>query len=115
MVGITQSAGRRAHGATAIFISYRRDDAAAHAGRIADRLKARFGTNAVFMDVAGSIKPGEPVSEAIGRAVSSCDALLAIIGRHWLTQTDAGGKRRAMIPTTSYTLRLHGRLPVMCA
>ncbi len=34
-----------------IFISYRRSDSAAHAGRIYDRLEGRFGQGQVFMDV----------------------------------------------------------------
>ena len=35
----------------AIFISYRREDCAAHAGRLYDALSARFGEQNVFMDV----------------------------------------------------------------
>ena len=34
-----------------IFISYRRSDSAAHAGRIYDRLEGHFGQGQVFMDV----------------------------------------------------------------
>ena len=41
----------------AIFISYRRDDAAGEAGRLFDDLTAKFGPELVFMDVAG-IQPG---------------------------------------------------------
>jgi hypothetical protein len=41
-----------------IFISYRRDDASGHAGRLFDRLAARFGRDRVFMDVT-DIAPGE--------------------------------------------------------
>ena len=37
-----------------IFISYRRDDSAGYAGRLYDRLTARFGGDRVFMDVEGS-------------------------------------------------------------
>jgi hypothetical protein len=36
-----------------IFISYRREDSIAYAGRLYDRLEARFGKNRVFMDVEG--------------------------------------------------------------
>ncbi len=76
-----------------IFISYRREDTAGHAGRIFDRLKERFGRDKVFMDVAG-IEPGVDFVEAIDQAVGSCDVLLVIIGKKWLTCTDASGKRR---------------------
>lgn len=76
-----------------IFISYRREDSAGHAGRIYDRLSDRFGRDKVFMDVAG-IEPGVDFVEAIDRAVGSCDVLLVIIGNKWLSCTDAAGKRR---------------------
>ncbi|TAN84400.1 MAG: toll/interleukin-1 receptor domain-containing protein, partial [Gallionella sp.] len=76
-----------------IFISYRREDSAGHAGRLFDRLRERFGKDRVFMDVAG-IEPGVDFVEAIDRAVASCDALIVVIGRKWLTCTDAAGNRR---------------------
>lgn len=76
-----------------IFISYRREDSAGHAGRLFDRLQERFGKDHVFMDVAG-IEPGVDFVEAIDSAVGSCDALIVVIGRKWLTCTDAAGKRR---------------------
>jgi hypothetical protein len=34
-----------------VFISYRRDDAAGHAGRVHDRLEREFGADLLFMDV----------------------------------------------------------------
>jgi TIR domain len=77
-----------------IFVSYRREDSAGHAGRLFDQLKLRFGQKNVFWDVSGSIEPGEPFDGAIERAVASCDALLAIIGPTWVTSADAEGKRR---------------------
>ncbi len=43
-----------------IFISYRRDDAPAYAGRLYDRLASHFGKARVFMDVEG-IEPA-PIS-----------------------------------------------------
>ena len=77
-----------------IFVSYRREDSAGHAGRLFDQLKEHFGQQSVFWDVSGSIEPGEPFDGAIERAVASCDALLAIIGPTWVTSADAQGKRR---------------------
>lgn len=76
-----------------IFISYRREDAAGHAGRLYDRLRERFGTDAVFMDVT-AIEAGTDFVQAIERAVGSCDVLLAVIGHAWLSCTDAGGRPR---------------------
>jgi hypothetical protein len=37
--------------ASKVFISYRRDDSAGHAGRVHDRLEREFGANLLFMDV----------------------------------------------------------------
>jgi hypothetical protein len=76
-----------------IFISYRREDTAGHAGRIFDRLRETFGRDKIFMDVA-AIEPGVDFVEAIDRAVGSCDVLLVIIGKQWLSCHDAAGKNR---------------------
>jgi WD40 repeat protein len=76
-----------AGGAGRIFISYRREDTSATAGRLYDRLEARFGTDSVFMDV-DSIAPGYDFAEAIESAVGSCQAVLAVIGTHWLDDPD---------------------------
>jgi hypothetical protein len=76
-----------------IFISYRRGDSSAHAGRLADRLGATFGENRVFMDV-DTIEPGADFVEYIERAVGSCDVLIALIGDAWLDSRDEGGNRR---------------------
>lgn len=67
-----------------VFISYRRGDAAASAGRLSDHLKARLGEDQVFMDVDG-IEPGVDFHEVIANHVSDCDALIAVIGPDWLS------------------------------
>jgi hypothetical protein len=76
-----------------IFISYRREDSGAWAGRLHDRLREHFGHDNVFMDV-DAIEPGLDFTEVIERTVASCDVLIALIGRQWLTSTDATGQRR---------------------
>ena len=76
-----------------IFISYRREESAGHAGRIYDRLREKFGKDRVFMDVS-AIEPGVDFVEAIDRAVGACAVLLVVIGRNWLACTDAAGRRR---------------------
>jgi hypothetical protein len=80
-----------------IFISYRREDAAGHAGRLFDRLRSRFGEGSVFMDVSG-LEPGVDFVEAIDREVGSCDVLIAVIGREWLGCRGANGRRRLEDP-----------------
>jgi hypothetical protein len=76
-----------------IFISYRRDDSAASAGRIYDRLNDHFASSEIFMDV-DTLAPGIDFVEAIEESVSSCDALIAVIGRQWLVLADEEGNRR---------------------
>ena len=74
-----------------IFISYRREDSAGHAGRLHDTLRRHF--KHLFMDI-DTLKPGVDFSAAIDTALSSCEALIALIGRQWLTSTDAQGQPR---------------------
>jgi trehalose/maltose transport system substrate-binding protein len=76
-----------------IFISYRRDDAGGHAGRLYDHLSARFRRNRVFMDV-GTIPLGFNFVDAIEKSVGSCDVLLAVIGKDWISAADEQGNKR---------------------
>lgn len=76
-----------------IFLSYRRSDAEGQAGRLYDDLAGHFGQNTVFMDVAG-IEAGRDFRQAIDRHVTSCGVLLALIGKEWVSATDAKGQRR---------------------
>jgi tetratricopeptide (TPR) repeat protein len=76
-----------------IFISYRREDSAAYAGRLFDRLKENFDEDRVFMDIS-AIEPGIDFTEAIDKALNSCNVLLAFIGKQWLNIKDARGRRR---------------------
>lgn len=78
---------------TRIFVNYRREDCPAHAGRLADTLEARFGSESAFMDV-DTIDLGVDFVERIEQAIDSCDIVLALIGDDWLTATDHNGKRR---------------------
>lgn len=79
--------------AAKVFISYRRDDSAGHAGRVHDRLAHEFGADLLFMDV-DSIPLGSDFIKVLREEVGKCDTLLAVIGRHWLDARDAEGKRR---------------------
>lgn len=79
--------------AAKVFISYRRDDSAGHAGRVHDWLAHEFGANLLFMDV-DSIPLGSDFIKVLREEVGKCDTLLAVIGRHWLDARDAEGKRR---------------------
>lgn len=76
-----------------IFISYRRNDSAGHAGRLYDHLRAHFGADLVFMDVTG-IEAGTDFVETIDAAVGGCDVLIAVIGKQWVRSADDAGRRR---------------------
>jgi TIR domain-containing protein len=76
-----------------IFINYRRDDAPGVAGRLYDHLARKFTRGRLFIDV-DAIKPGLDFVKQLDSQVSQCDALLAVIGPHWLTAADSKGKRR---------------------
>jgi hypothetical protein len=92
-----------------VFISYRREDSEGHAGRLYDALAARFGAERVFMDV-DAVPLGVDFAEAIDEAVSSCDVLLAVIGRQWLTITDDHGNRRLEDPRDFVRLEIKAAL-----
>src|SRR5215470_11394516 len=77
--------------ATKVFISYRRKDAAGHAGRVHDRLAKEFGANLLFMDVDG-IPFGVNFVKALQEEVAKCGVLLAVIGPDWLDARDGGGR-----------------------
>jgi TIR domain len=66
-----------------VFISYRRADTANQAAWLADRLAGHFGRQQIVRDV-DSIQLGNDFAEVIAAAVTSCDALVALIGHQWL-------------------------------
>src|SRR5262245_7900283 len=83
----------KAHMSAKIFVSYRRDDSAGHAGRVTDRLEREFGRDLLFMDVDG-IPLGVNFVKVLNEEVAKCGALLAVIGPNWLDVRDDDGNRR---------------------
>ena len=75
-----------------IFLSYRREDAAGHAGRVGARLISEFGKKKIFIDV-DNIAAGFDFREQLTAELASCGALLAVIGPRWLGQDEHGGRR----------------------
>ena len=92
-----------------IFISYRRDDTAYPAGWLFDRLADQFGHDQIFKDV-DSIQLGDDFAEVITAAVASCNVLLAVIGKQWLTITDEQGRRRLDNPDDFVRLEIEAAL-----
>jgi hypothetical protein len=80
-----------------IFINYRRDDTAGVAGRLSDTLNRYFGDGRVFRDVEG-IQAGANFEEVLKNTTQSADAMIVLIGRDWVTVTDAQGQRRLHDP-----------------
>jgi len=85
-----------------IFLSYRRGDSAAMAGRLHDRLNALF-PGRVFLDVE-SIQPGEDFLYKIKQNVNSGCLLIVLIGKHWLSSTN--GLSRLGDPTDYVTVEI---------
>src|SRR5262245_47150282 len=79
--------------AAKVFISYRRDDSAGHAGRVRDRLERELGRDLLFMDV-DAIPLGTNFSKVLHEEVAKCGVLLAVIGPNWSDVRDEHGHRR---------------------
>jgi len=92
-----------------VFISYRRDDSGGFAGRIYDRLANRLGRDNVFFDV-DAIPPGRDFIEVLSERVGKCDALLAVIGRRWVTSADSQNRRRLYDPEDFVRIEIEAAL-----
>lgn len=77
-----------------IFISYRRDDAAAEAGRIYSLIRGQFGEDSVFMDTS-SIQAGAKWPDEIQAALGAAEMVVVIVGPDWLRAgSSKWGQRR---------------------
>jgi hypothetical protein len=76
-----------------IYLSYRRRDSAAEAGRLSDRLAAAFGMQNVFKDV-DAIPLGVDFRVTLRAEIQQCDIVIVLIGRGWLLDADESGGRR---------------------
>jgi hypothetical protein len=86
------------NGPVRVFVSYRRDDAGGHAGRLADDLGERLPWATVFQDVE-SIGPGDDFVAAVRHAIAGADAVLVVIGPGWATIAEGpAGAARLMEP-----------------
>jgi len=79
-------------GGARVFISYRRGDGDFYADSLFDRMMAGVPDVAVFRDT-DTLKPGMVYSEKIDQTLRSCDFLLVLIGKKWLS-ANKGGVRR---------------------
>ena len=65
-----------------VFIACRQADSPGHAGRIGERLIARFGRGQVFKDVE-SLKPGQDFVDVIRDRLQVAAVMVVIIGLSW--------------------------------
>lgn len=78
-----------------LFVSYRRSDAPAAAGRLASDLGEHFGLRRVFLDIQG-IAPSHAWDATIDGALAACRAGIVVIGRGWLQPGPDGATPRLM-------------------
>jgi hypothetical protein len=75
-----------------IAISYRREDTEGSAGRLFDRLVARYGEDFIFVDL-NSIEPAADWLRTIDETIRSSSIVIALIGPRYLS-VDSLGRRR---------------------
>ena len=69
-----------------IFISYRREDAAATALSISQYLENQFGRRNVFIDV--DMRAGAKFPTVLEERLAECKVMLVLIGPGWLNARD---------------------------
>ena len=94
---------------TQVFISYRRDDASANAGRLCDWLQRQFRKENVFLDTE-KIAPGDNFPQVLRDRLATTDVLLAVIGKAWASIADAAGNRRITDPKDFVALEVGAAL-----
>jgi serine/threonine protein kinase len=92
-----------------IFICYRRGDSADITGRIYDWLLRQFGEAALFKDV-DSIPYGMDFRAEIDNAISTCTAVLAIVGPRWLAKSGRQKQRDIDNPSDYVRIELASAL-----
>ena len=92
-----------------VFVCYRRGDTAGFAGRIYDRLAKRLGRDNVFIDV-DNIQPGLDFVEVLSERVGKCDALVAVIGRDWVSSAGSDNRRRIDDPQDFVRIEIEAAL-----
>jgi tetratricopeptide (TPR) repeat protein len=92
-----------------IFISYRRDDAAGDAGRLADHMNRRFGHGQVFLDI-DTIDPGTDFVQVLHASLKETSAVLVVIGQRWTSASEPGGIRRLDEPNDFVRLEVEAAL-----
>lgn len=77
-----------------VFISYRREDSAADAGRLFEHLKRCCRTE-VYLDISGT-QAGAHFPDVLAARLEACDAVLVLIGPRWSSSQDTRTGRRRL-------------------
>jgi hypothetical protein len=93
----------------AVFISYRREDAAGEARALFNHLVATLGKNSVFMDV-DNIALGRDFRQILQENLATCDLMLALIGKGWVDAKNQSGRRRLEDPDDFIRLEIASAL-----
>ena len=80
-----------------VFLSYRRNDSGGWAGRLRDHLALRYGEDRVWQDV-DNLTVGADYLPQILENIAAADAVLIVIGPHWLDELPQGSKTRLANP-----------------
>jgi tetratricopeptide (TPR) repeat protein len=78
-----------------VFINFRNRDGEYVASLISGALAGRFGEDRVFRS-SDSIRPGVDFAREIMENLAASEAVVAVIGPHWLDMADAEGRRRLL-------------------
>ena len=92
-----------------VFICYRREDSAGFARLIYDRLAQRLQRDNVFFNV-DNIEPGVDFFEILSERVGKCDALVAVIGKSWISAADKDNRRRLDDPDDFVRIEIEAAL-----
>jgi hypothetical protein len=80
-----------------VFLSYRRNDSGGWAGRLRDHLALRYGEHRIWQDV-DDLTVGSNYLPQILENITAADAVLIVIGPHWLEPRAPDGATRLADP-----------------
>jgi TIR domain/Sel1 repeat/SPOR domain len=92
-----------------VFICYRREESAFAARAIHDRVVQRLARENVFLDV-DNIDLGVDWFNVLTERVGACDALVAVIGRNWVSSADKDNQRRIDDPDDFVRIEIEAAL-----
>ncbi|UVS81365.1 toll/interleukin-1 receptor domain-containing protein [Actinokineospora sp. UTMC 2448] len=101
--------GNRARSSFGIFVSYRQTDSTPWVGRLVEDLRDYFGPDRVYRYTDSNRSAQDYVRQII-EALSSADAVIAVLGRQWLHAVDEKGRRRLDDPDDLVRLELETAL-----